>query len=43
VARQSEEMVIIARATNDDEMRTELLDYAQRLDEQAARIRGDVA
>lgn len=43
VARQSKEMLIIASATNDDEMRSELLDYAQRLDEQVARIRGVAA
>jgi len=43
VARQSQEMLIIANATNDDEMRSELLDYAQRLDEQVARIRGVAA
>jgi hypothetical protein len=39
VARQAEEMLIIAAATNDDEMRDELLGYAERLDEQCARIR----
>ncbi len=39
VARQSEQMLIIARATNDDEMRSELLGYARRLDEQLVRIR----
>jgi len=43
VTRQSEQMLIIARATNDDEMRNELLGYAQRLDEQAGRIRGEAA
>jgi len=43
VARQSKEMLIIASATNDDEMRSELLDYVQRLDEQVARIRGVAA
>ena len=43
VARQSEEMVIIARATNDVGMRSELLEYAQRLDEQLARIRSEAA
>jgi hypothetical protein len=43
VARQSEEMVIIARATNDDGMRGELLGYARRLDEQVIRIRSEAA
>ena len=38
VARQSEEMLIIAAATSDDVMRQELLGYARRLDEQYARI-----
>ena len=39
VARQSEEMIIIAAATKDDGMRSELLDFAGRLEEQVARIR----
>ena len=39
VARQSEEMIIIAAATKDDGMRSELLDFAGRLTEQVARIR----
>jgi len=43
IARQSEESLIIASATNDDEMRNELLDHAQRLDEQLDRIRGEAA
>ena len=43
VARQSEEMLIIAQATNDDAMRSELLCYSQRLDEQVERIRGQAA
>jgi hypothetical protein len=42
VTRQSEEMLIIARATNDDEMRDELLGCARRLDEHAARIKAAV-
>jgi hypothetical protein len=40
VTRQSRELLIIAGATNDDNMRNELLGYAQRLDEHAAKIRG---
>ena len=43
VARQSEELIIIAGATDDDTMRGELLCYAQRLDEQASRIRAAAA
>jgi len=39
VARQSQEMLIIAAATNDDKMREELLDFAYRLKEQVTRIR----
>ena len=39
VARQSEEMFIIAAATKDDGMRSELLDFAVRLKEQVANIR----
>jgi hypothetical protein len=43
VARQSEQLLIIAKATNDDEMRSELLGYAERLDEQCAWIRASAA
>ena len=39
VARQSEEMTIIAAAAQDDDMRSELLVFADRLNEQLARIR----
>ena len=39
VARQSEEMMIIAAATRDDSMKSELIDFAGRLNEQVAKIR----
>ncbi|WP_298685866.1 hypothetical protein [uncultured Sphingomonas sp.] len=43
VARQAEQLLIIAKATNDDDMRDELLGYAERLDEQCAWIRASAA
>lgn len=43
VARHSEEMLIIAAATNDDAMRREFLSSAQRLEAQSERIRAVVA
>ena len=39
IARQSKEMVIIAAAARNIDMREELLGYADRLNEQLARIR----
>ncbi|WP_298691743.1 hypothetical protein [uncultured Sphingomonas sp.] len=39
VARQSEEMTIIAAAVKDVDMKSELLVFADRLKEQVARIR----
>lgn len=39
VARQSEEMTIIAAATGDDAMKSELLMFADRLMDQVASIR----
>jgi hypothetical protein len=43
VARQAEQLLIIASATNDDDMRDELRGYAERLDEQSAWIRASAA
>ena len=43
VARQAEQLLLIAKATNDDDMRDELLGYAERLDEQCAWIRASAA
>ena len=39
IARQSKEMVIIASATKNKDMREELIGYADRLNEQLARIK----
>jgi hypothetical protein len=38
VSKQAEQMLIIAAATNDDEMRDELLDFAERLTVHASEI-----
>lgn len=39
VTKQAEQLRIIASATNDDEMRDELVEYAGRLDDHARDIR----
>lgn len=39
VAHQSEELTIIAAAAQDDDVRSELLVFADQLKEQVARIR----
>jgi hypothetical protein len=38
VSKQAEQMLIIAAATNDDEMRDELLGFAERLSVHASEI-----
>ena len=43
VARQAEQLLIIAKATNDDDMRDELIGYAERLDVQCAWIKASAA
>lgn len=43
VERQSEQLLIIAKATNDGDMRDELIGYAERLDDQCAWIRASAA